>query len=87
MRGIVLPSDAIKAEGAGTNEIRDRVPVLTRIDVSYSLRIPAGSREKVERALATHVQKCPTAKTLEGAVEVGWSADIVEESESSGSEP
>lgn len=75
-----LPPDAIEARVEGINEVRDRIPVLTRIRVRYTLRIPSGSREKVDRALETHVSKCPTARSLEGAVEVEWSADIEEES-------
>lgn len=69
----------VRAEGF--NEMRDRLPVLTRIAVHYTLRIPAGSREKVDRALTTHVEKCPTAASIAGAVDVTWSADIEEAEE------
>jgi organic hydroperoxide reductase OsmC/OhrA len=79
VRGITLPPDAITATVEGINEIRDRIPVLTRVEVRYALRIPPGSREAVERALATHAAKCPTAQSLKGAVEVTASAEIVEE--------
>lgn len=65
-------------EAEGTNEIRDRLPVLTRIHVHYTLRIPPGSREVVDRALSRHVEKCPTAASLRGAVDVTWSADVEE---------
>lgn len=78
MREIRLGPADIRAEARGINELVDRVPVLTRIEVDYRLRIPAGTRDAVERALSRHVQKCPTAKSLEGAVEVVWSADIDE---------
>lgn len=61
------------------NELRDRVPVLTRIHVRYRLRIPTGSRETVDRALSRHVEKCPTAASLKGAVQVTWEAEIQEE--------
>lgn len=47
--------------------------------VHYTLRIPAGTRETVERALSRHVDKCPTAQTLKGAVAVEWTADVTEE--------
>lgn len=78
MRGISLDSDDIRVTAEGTNEVRDRIIVLTRIHVHYTLRIPGGSREKVDRALSTHVDKCPTAQSLKGAVEVTWSADVEE---------
>lgn len=79
MRGISLPPDAITARAEGINETRDGIPVLTRIHVEYRLRIPAGKREVVDRALARHVGKCPTAQTLAGAVDVTWTADIEED--------
>ncbi|HEX7118909.1 MAG TPA: OsmC family protein [Longimicrobiales bacterium] len=78
VRGVDLEPGAIRAIAEGTNEIRDGVPVLTRIHVHYSLRIPAGSRETVDRALARHQEKCPTARSLRGAVEVTWTADVSE---------
>ncbi len=78
MRGISLGPADIVADAAGHHTLRDRIPVLTRIDVHYTLRIPAGSRETVDRALSRHVSKCPTARSLEGAVEVAWTADITE---------
>ena len=78
-RGIKLAAEAISAHVEGFNEVVDRLPVLTRIEVGYRLRIPAGSREVVEGALERHQSKCPTAATLRGAVEVSWTAEIEEE--------
>jgi organic hydroperoxide reductase OsmC/OhrA len=78
VRGIKLSPAHIRAEAEGLNQIRDRVPVLTRIDVRYQLTIPPGTRETVDRALATHQDKCPTARSIQGAVEVRWSADVRE---------
>lgn len=78
MRGIRLEPEAIRAEAEGVNEIVDGLPVLKRIQVRYRLRIPSGTREKVERALERHASKCPTAASLRGAVEIGWEAEIEE---------
>jgi organic hydroperoxide reductase OsmC/OhrA len=78
VRQVRLPNDAISAEAEGTNEVRDGLPVLTRVHVRYRLRIPKGARETVDRALARHQEKCPTAATLKGAVEVTWAAEIEE---------
>jgi len=78
VRGISLDPEDIEASAEGYHELRDRIPVLTRIHVSYRLRIPEGSRETVDRALARHVEKCPTANTLMGAVDMTWEADIDE---------
>jgi uncharacterized OsmC-like protein len=78
VRRVQLPPDGVEATAEGFHAIRDGLPVLTRVHVHYRLRIPAGTRESVERALARHQDKCPTAATLLGAVEVGWTADIAE---------
>ncbi len=78
VRQVMLGNDDLAAEVEGVNEVRDGLPVLTAVRVKYRLRIPAGSRETVERALAKHQDKCPTAATLRGAVEVSWSAEIEE---------
>lgn len=84
MREIELSPDQIRATARGVNEVRDRIPVLTRIDVHYELRIPAGSRETVDKALSRHVDKCPTAQSLKGAVEIRWTADVEEMGEPAG---
>ncbi len=77
-REIKLAPEDITADVEGVNEVRDGLPVLTRIMVRYTLRIPAGSRETVDRALARHGSKCPTAASLAGAVVVEWEAEITE---------
>ncbi|MEM7354448.1 MAG: OsmC family protein [Acidobacteriota bacterium] len=78
VRRVVLAPENIRAEVRGINEIRDRMPVLTRVEIDYHLRIPQGTREVVERALSRHQEKCPTAATLKSAVEIRWTADIEE---------
>jgi len=77
-RQVKLEEGAFHAEAEGLNEVRDGLPVLTEIRVRYRLRIPPGTREAVERALARHPQRCPTAQSLEGAVTVSWSAELEE---------
>jgi len=78
VRQVKLKGDAIRAEVEGVNVVRDGLPVLTSVRVHYRLRIPPGTREAVDRALARHQQKCPTAASLAGAVEVSWTAEIEE---------
>lgn len=78
VRGLRLDSKDIVAEVEGINRILDGVPVLTEIMVRYSLRIPPGTRETVDRALERHQSKCPTAQSLRGAIDVRWTADVCE---------
>ncbi len=54
VREIRLDPDAIMARVTGINEIVDGLPVLTRVEIDYRLRIPKGTREVVERALERH---------------------------------
>ena len=78
VRGIPMPPDAISATAEGVNEMDGKLPVLKEIRIHYTLRIPADAREKAERALASHQEKCPTAQSLKDAVAIGWTADIEE---------
>jgi organic hydroperoxide reductase OsmC/OhrA len=78
VRQVKLDDDAIAAEAEGVNETRDGLPVLTAVRIRYRPRIPKGSRETVDRALARHQERCEAAATLRGAVEVSWSAEIEE---------
>lgn len=78
-REVDLDPDDLVAEVEGINEMRGKVPVLTEIRVHYRMRIPAGTRETVEKVLSRHQEFCPSAQTLAGAVEVSWTADIEEE--------
>ncbi|MEX2282976.1 MAG: OsmC family protein [Gemmatimonadota bacterium] len=78
-RGVKLENDRLTADVEAINELKDSNILLTRIIVHYQLRIPAGTRETVERLLSKHQDKCPTAQSLKGAVEVSWTADIIED--------
>jgi uncharacterized OsmC-like protein len=51
--------------------------VLKRIHVDYSgVEVPPDKQEAAERALATHQQACPVARSIEAAIEVttAWAA-------------
>jgi|TARA_B110000116_G_scaffold115890_1_gene100596 uncharacterized OsmC-like protein len=74
-----MSNDAISCTAEGMNEVVDRIILLTKIHVHYTLRIaPEAPRDKVDRALETHVSKCPTAQSIKDSVEITWTADIVE---------
>ena len=78
VRGVSLPPEDITAEVEGIHRLHGRLPLLEEIVVHYRLRIPAADRQTVDRALETHASKCPTARSLEGAITVTWTADIAE---------
>jgi uncharacterized OsmC-like protein len=51
---------------------------ITKIRLHYRFKIPAGSREKVERVLASYAEKCPAYQSVKGCINCTWDADIVE---------
>lgn len=73
VRGVVVPEGGVTAEVSGENRLEDGVPVLRRVHVRYALALPDADPGVVERALARHAEKCPTARSLAGAVVVDWS--------------
>jgi organic hydroperoxide reductase OsmC/OhrA len=70
--------ETLQADVEGDIEAVDNVLRITRIRVRYRLQIPAGSREKAERALATHATKCPAANSVKGCIDLDITADITE---------
>ena len=79
MREIPAPREKIEADVEGDIEAVDNVLRITRIRVHYRLRIPAGARERAERAVATHASKCPAASSVRGCIDLDITADITEE--------
>ena len=79
MRQIPATRETIQANVEGDLEAVDNVLRITRIRVRYRLRIPAGAREKAERAVATHATKCPAANSVRGCIDLDITADITEE--------
>ena len=79
MRDIPAPREKIEAAVEGDIEAVDNVLQITRIRVRYRLRIPAGTRERAERAVATHATKCPAANSVRGCIDLDITANITEE--------
>lgn len=79
MRQIPVTKETIQSDVEGDIEAVDKVLRITRIRVRYRLRIPAGMREKAERAVATHAEKCPAANSVRGCIDLDIKADITEE--------
>ena len=51
---------------------------ITKIRLTYKLRIPAGSRDKAERALAVYADKCPAYQSVKNFIQCTWQAEMVE---------
>lgn len=77
MRGI-KSADNLMAQVEGDIEDVDGVMRITRIRLRYRFQAPAGSREKVERVLASYAEKCPAYQSVKGCIDCSWDAEIVE---------
>ena len=61
-------------------DIEDVAGVLkiSKIRLRYRFKVPAGMREKAERALAVYSDGCPAYQSIKGCIECSWTADITE---------
>ena len=77
MRGI-KSADNLVAHVEGDIEDVGGVMRITKIRLRYRLQVPAGSREKVDRVLASYAEQCPAYQSVKGCIECSWDAEIVE---------
>ncbi len=79
MRDIPAPTEKLQASVEGDIQAIDNVLRITKIRVRYRIRIPAGTREKAQRAVDTHATKCPAANSVRGCIDLDIAADLTEE--------
>ena len=77
MRG-VRSTGNLAADVEGDIEDVGGVMKITRIRVRYQFKIPAGTREKIERVLDSYAEQCPAYQSVKGCIECTWGADIEE---------
>lgn len=78
-RGIPSHPDRLVAQVEGTVERIEGKLYLTKIDVQYQIRVPAGKREAAERSVAVHEAGCATSQSVRRGIEIAFGAEIVEE--------
>ena len=79
MRDIPAPTEKLQASVEGDIQAIDNVLRITTIRVRYRIRIPAGTRERAQRAVDTHATKCPAANSVRGCIDLDIDAEITEE--------
>ncbi len=75
----VKSADNLVADVEGDIEDVDGTLKITTIRLKYRFKIPAGSRDKAERALETYADKCPAYLSVKGCIDCTWEAVIKEE--------
>ena len=76
-RQIDASNDKLTSDAVGEIELEGNVLVIRRIHVRYRLEAPADQRESIERVHEVHVKHCPVARSLEGAIAISTSLEVV----------
>ena len=79
MREIKSAENLVAAVEGDIEEV-DGVLKITKIRLHYTITVPPGSREKVDRALATYAEKCPAYQSVKQCIDCSWKAELVEQS-------
>jgi uncharacterized OsmC-like protein len=74
----VKSAENLVAQVEGDIEDVGGVMKITRICLHYRFRIPAGTRDKVERLLESYAEKCPAYQSVKGCIDCSWDAEIGE---------
>ena len=77
MRGVRSAGNLL-ADVEGDIEDIGGVIRITRIRLRYRFRIPAGTREKIDRLLESYAEQCPAYQSIKGCIECTWKAEIEE---------
>ncbi|MBI3989265.1 MAG: OsmC family protein [candidate division NC10 bacterium] len=78
-RGIPAYPEKVHSEVEGDIENIDGKALVTRIRVTYHLRVPKGKRGEAERAIEVHERRCPAAQSVKRGITIEWKGEIVEE--------
>lgn len=77
MRG-VRSAGNLAADVEGDIEEVDGVMRITKIRIRYRFKIPARTREKIERVLGSYAEQCPAYLSVKGCIDCTWQAAIEE---------
>lgn len=75
----IKSAENLVADVEGDIEEVDGVLRITKIRLRYRFAIPAGAREKAERALSTYADKCPAYQSVKQCIDCSWNAEIDEQ--------
>ena len=73
---IPTPRDRYRADVTGDIENVGGVLKITRINVHYTLRLPADKRRDAEEAFKVYLPHCPAAQSVKDAIELNHTLDL-----------
>ena len=80
-RKIPTQPDRLSSEVEGFIENIDGKPLITRIKLHYTVRVPKGKREEALRAIDLHERGCPASQSVKRGIAIEWDGDVKEDQE------
>ncbi|MFV2044234.1 MAG: OsmC family protein [Anaerolineales bacterium] len=77
-RDIPAGEGRLTSEATGEVELDDKILVVKRIHVKYTLKLDPEKREAAERAHELHARYCPVARTIRNCVDITTSLEMVD---------
>jgi uncharacterized OsmC-like protein len=74
-----MGGEGLVGEARGEVELEEKVLVIKRIHVVYRLTTPREDKDKVDRAFAIHMDKCPVFRSLRAAIAISTELDWQEQ--------
>src|SRR3972149_5119035 len=71
-RKIPTQPDRLSSEVEGVIENVDGKPLITKIKVHYSVKVPKGKREEALRAIEVHEKGCPASQSVKRGIVIEW---------------
>ena len=76
---IATPEDRYRAEVEGDIENVDGVLKITRIRVTYRLKVPQGKAGEAQEAMKSYLLRCPAAQSVIGCIRIEDRLNVEEE--------
>ncbi len=78
-RKIPTQPDRLSSDVEGTIENIDGKPLITRIKVHYTVKVPKGKREEALRAIELHETGCPASQSVKRGIAIEWDGEVNED--------
>jgi uncharacterized OsmC-like protein len=77
-RKIPTQPNRLSSDVEGIIENVDGTPLVTRIKVHYTVKVPKGKREEALRAIEIHGKDCPASQSVRHGIGIEWAGRVEE---------
>lgn len=78
-KGIRTHKELYRADVSGDIEAVNGILKITRIQVSYELKVPKEKGEEAKEAFETYLSSCPAAQSVIGCIEIKHTLNLVQQ--------